>query len=56
MHTRLKHSLMLQSLSPLALLTIIRNFSFQKPSIELDSAALYWGEIFRLNMVLINQT
>ena len=53
MHTKLKHSLMLQSLSPLALLTIIRNFSFQKPSIELDSAALYWGEIFRLNMVLI---
>lgn len=53
MHTRLKHSLMLQSLSPLALLTIIRNFSFQKPPANIDSSALYWGEFFRLNMVLI---
>ena len=53
MHTRLKHGLMLQSLSSLALLTIIRNFLFQKPPAELVSAALFWGEFFRLNMVLI---
>jgi hypothetical protein len=44
---------MLQSLSPLALLTIIRNFSFQQPLLETTSAVLYWSEFFRLNMVLI---
>ncbi len=44
---------MLQSLSPLALLTIIRNFSFQKPPADIDSSVLYWGAFFRLNMVLI---
>lgn len=53
MHTRLKHSLMLQSLSPLALLTIIRNFSFQQPLADKTSAALFWNEFFQLNMVLI---
>ncbi|MGN1217144.1 MAG: hypothetical protein ACI4TD_04120 [Phocaeicola sp.] len=44
---------MLQSLSPLALLTIIRNFSFQQPSVDMTSAALFWGEFFQLNRVLI---
>ena len=53
MHTKLKHSLMLQSLSPLALLTIIRNCSFQKPPVDITSAASYWDVFFRLNMVLI---
>lgn len=34
MNIKMKHSLMLQSLSPLALLTIIRNFSFKLPNGE----------------------
>lgn len=53
MHTRLKHSLMLQSLSPLALLTIIRNFSFKQPWVEKTSPKLFWGEFIQLNRVLI---
>ena len=52
MDLNLKHKLMLQSLSPLALLTIVRNFSFV-PVGELTENQTYWGEFIRLNNVLI---
>lgn len=45
----LRHGLMLQSLSPLALLTIIRNFSFELPQTP-DYVMI---DIWRLNQVLI---
>lgn len=48
----LKHKLMLQSLSPLAFLTIVRNFKFT-PVSELAENQSYWGEFVRLNNVLI---
>ena len=50
---KLKYQLMLQSLSPLALLTIIRNFSFVQPSIETGNRFEYLTEIFRENRILI---
>lgn len=50
---KLKYQLMLQSLSPLALLTIIRNFSFVQPSIETGNNIEYLTEIFRENRILI---
>lgn len=43
---------MLQSLSPLAFLTIVRNFKFT-PVSELAENQSYWGEFVRLNNVLI---
>ena len=48
----LKHKLILQSLSPLAFLTIVRNFSFI-PVGELTENQTYWGEFLRHNSVLI---
>lgn len=44
---------MLQSLSPLALLTIIRNFSFQMSVSEFSLNLATLDEFFRLNSVLI---
>ena len=52
MNLSLKHKLMLQSLSPLAFLTIVRNFKFT-PVSELAENQSYWGEFVRLNNVLI---
>ena len=52
MNLNLQHGLMLQSLSPLAFLTIIRNFSFISVC-ELTENQTYWGEFIRLNSVLI---
>lgn len=52
MNLSLKHKLMLQSLSPLAFLTIVRNFKFT-PVSELAENLSYWGEFVRLNNVLI---
>ena len=52
MNLSLKHKLMLQSLSPLAFLTIVRNFKFT-PVSELAENQSYWGEFVRLNEVLI---
>ena len=43
MNLSLKHKLMLQSLSPLAFLTIVRNFKFT-PVSELAENQSYWGE------------
>ena len=48
----LKHKLIFQSLSPLAFLTIVRNFSFI-PVGELTENQTYWREFLRLNAVLI---
>ena len=53
MNIKMKHSLMLQSLSPLALLTIIRNFSFKLPNVKSMVDPLWWNDFFRLNRVLI---
>lgn len=53
MNIKMKHSLMLQSLSPLALLTIIRNFSFQMSVSEFSLNLATLDEFFRLNSVLI---
>lgn len=50
---RLKYQLMLQSLSPLALLTIIRNFSFVQPSIEIENLVEYLTVVFQENRILI---
>ena len=50
MNLSLKHKLMLQSLSPLAFLTIVRNFKFT-PVSELAENQSYWGEFVRLNNV-----
>lgn len=52
MNLSLKHKLMLQSLSPLAFLTIVRNFKFT-PVTKLVENQSYWGEFVRLNNVLI---
>lgn len=52
MNLNLKHKLMLQSLSPLAFLTIVRNCSFM-PVGELTANQTYWGEFVHLNKVLI---
>ena len=52
MNLSLKHKLMLQSLSPLALLTIVRNFSFISVG-ELAEGKTYWVEFLRLNKALI---
>ena len=52
MNLSLKHKLMLQSLSPLAFLTIVRNFKVT-PVSELAENQSYWGEFVRLNNVLI---
>ena len=52
MNLSLKHKLMLQSLSPLALLTIVRNFSFTSVG-ELAEGKTYWVEFLRLNKALI---
>lgn len=52
MNLSLKHKLMLQSLRPLAFLTIVRNFKFT-PVSELAENQSYWGEFVRLNNVLI---
>ena len=48
MNLSLKHKLMLQSLSPLAFLTIVRNFKFT-PVSELAENQSYWGEFVRLS-------
>ena len=40
---------MLQSLSPLAFLTIVRNFKFT-PVSELAENQSYWGDLFALIM------
>ena len=47
-----EHKLMLQSLSPLAFLTIVRNFKFT-PVSELAENQSYWGEFVRLNNVRV---
>ena len=52
MNLSLKHKLMLQSLSPLAFLTIVRNFKFT-PVTKLVENQSYWGKFVRLNNVLI---
>ena len=52
MNLSLKHKLMLQSLSPLAFLTIVRNFKFT-PISKLGENQSYWGEFVHLNNVLI---
>lgn len=52
MNLSLKHKLMLQSLSPLAFLTIVRNFKFT-PASELAENQSYWGEFVRLNNVRV---
>ncbi len=49
MNLNLKHKLMLQSLSPLAFLTIVRNYSFM-PVGELTANQTYWGNLFALTM------
>ncbi|SET77469.1 hypothetical protein SAMN04487771_10429 [[Clostridium] aminophilum] len=49
---KLKHSLMLQSLSPLAFLTIVRNFKFDLPE-KHTANQTYIGEFINLNTVLI---
>ena len=46
---------MLQSLSPLAFLTIVRNFKFT-PVSELAENQSYWGEFVRLNNVPVSYT
>lgn len=48
----LKYQLMLQSLSPLALLTIIRNFSFTQPGVASEDILEYLIEIFHKNTIL----
>ena len=50
---KLKYQLMLQSLSPLALLTIIRNFSFIQPNMATDNIFDYLSGIFCENKILI---
>ena len=52
MNLSLKHKLMLQSLSPLAFLTIVRNFKFT-PVSKLVENQSQWREFVRLNNVLI---
>ena len=52
MKLSLKYMLMLQSLSPLFFLTIVRNFSFV-PVGELADNQTYWEEFIHLNGVLI---
>ena len=52
MNLSLKHKLMLQSLSPLAFLTIVRNFKFT-PVSELAENQSYWEEFVRLNNVRV---
>lgn len=52
MNLSLKHKLMLQSLSPLVFLTIVRNFKFI-PVSKLAENQSYWEEFVRLNNVLI---
>lgn len=52
MNLSLKHKLMLQSLSPLAFLTIVRNFKFT-PVSKLTGGQTYWAEFVHLNNVLI---
>lgn len=51
MNLSLKHKLMLQSLSPLAFLTIVRNFKFT-PVSELAENQSYWGEFVRLSDIV----
>lgn len=46
---KLRYGLMIQSLSPLAVLTIIRNFSFEKPNTKEYAFSEFW----KLNQVLI---
>lgn len=46
---KLRYGLMIQSLSPLAVLTIIRNFSFEKPNMNEYTFSEFW----KLNQVLI---
>ena len=52
MNLSLKHKLMLQSLSPLAFLTIVRNFKFT-PVTKLVDNQSYLVAFVRLNNVLI---